>query len=386
MFDLINNELGDLYYEFVDFAKVHIEPFANQWEKNEYIPKDTISLCAKLGYLGCMIPKEYEGNGWDAVTYGVFNEAIGRASASLTALFNVHTMVLQTILRWGTEEQKKKWIPKMVKGKLIGAFALTEPGAGSDVKKIQSEYSLKEGNIVLNGKKRWITFGGIADIFLVFGQLDGKPSAFIVERNSPGFNMIPISDMLGFRAAHIAALEFNECIVKKENLIGKLGIALTHIAPYALEYGRISVAFTSLGILRACIEICSSHVLERKTFDMRLIEHGVIGEMITNMGVDIEAARLLCLNACKAKDANTPDSVEKIMIAKYFASKAAAVHSTNAVQIMGAIGCNENHLAARLFRDSKILEIIEGSTQIQQMILGRIFARKNKRDQRKGSS
>lgn len=374
---LLTQKQESLYNEFISFAKMNVVPFANQWDREEKVPREIINLCAEKGYLGTMVPKEYGGLEWDSVTYGLFNEAIGGASISLSGLFNVHTMVEQTILKWGTEKQKQKWLPLMAKGEIIGAFALTEPEAGSDIQGIEAEYSHNDkGQIVLNGKKRWITFGALADILLVFGKLDGKPTAYLVERESNGVTTIPVKDMLGFRAAYLGVLEFNNCLINDENIIGKSGFAFSHIAPYALEFGRISVALSALGIIKSCIEICSNHASTRKTFGKRLIDHGVIGEMITDMGIDLRAAELLCLDACKDKDEHNPDATEKVMIAKYFTSRAAVKHASNAVQIMGALGCNENFGVSRLYRDAKTLEIIEGSTQIHQMILGKSFARK----------
>lgn len=379
MFDILNEQQKELYNEFLEFTKFNITPYSNAWEKEEAVPREIISLCAEKGYLGGMVPKEYGGLSWDAITYGLFTEAIGNGSLSLSGLFNVHTMVEQTILKWGNDVQRNQWLPSMVKGEKLGAFALTEPGAGSDIQGIETEFTKTDSEIVINGKKRWITFGEIADIYLVFGKLEEKPTAVILERNTPGFSVKPVKDMLGFRCGHLAVLEFDNCRVNEKNIIGKPGFAFTHIAPYALEYGRISVALAALGILRSCMEICSKHVQDRKTFGSRLIEHGNIREMITDMGIDLEAARMLCFNACVAKDDHHSEATEKVMIAKYYTTRAAVKHSANAVQIMGALGCNEAHFVSRHYRDSKTLEIIEGSSQILQMLLGKSFARKNKK-------
>lgn len=368
-----------LYFEFKEFVERNVICHANEWEREEAIPRKFIDISAKAGYLGVTIPVKYGGKDWDYTTYGLLNEAVGYVSISLSSIFNVHTMVSQTILKWGTEEQKQKWLPKMVTGEIIGAFALTESNAGSDIRKIETEFSCKSNKLVLNGKKKWITFGEIADVFLVFGKLHGKDVACLIERETQGFNVTPIKDMLGFKAAHLASLEFNNCEISKENMIASPGFAFSHIAPYALEFGRISVAFGALGILRSCIEACSSYSLERRTFDRKLIDHHSICSMITDMGIDLKAARMLCLNACKVKEQKHFDGTENVMIAKYFASRAAVKHVSNAVQIMGALGCNENFAVARHFRDSKILEIIEGSNQILQMLLGKNFARKNRR-------
>lgn len=379
MLNVLNEQHRISYENFIEFSKLNIMPYSTAWERAEAIPREVIQLCAKLGYLGGTVPVEYGGLGWDVTTYGLFTEALGNASLSLSGLFNVHTMIEQTILKWGNDMQKNQWLPKLAKGEVIGAFALTEPVAGSDVQGIESCYSRLGDELILNGKKRWITFGEIADIYLVFGKLDGKPTAALVERDTPGFTVKPVKDMLGFKCGHLAVLEFDNCKIDEKNIIGKPGFAFTHIAPYALEFGRVSVAFGALGILRSCLEICSTNVLKRKTFGARLIEHGNISEMITDMGVDLEAARLLCFSAAAAKDLHQSDATDKVMMAKYFTSRAAVKHSANAVQIMGAVGCNESYFVSRHYRDSKTLEIIEGSNQIHQMLLGKGFARKNKK-------
>ncbi|MHB1392531.1 MAG: acyl-CoA dehydrogenase family protein [Clostridia bacterium] len=374
---IIGREYDIQYNDFKEFTRGNIEPYANQWDTEECLPGNIIKACAEKGYLGALISKEYGGLEWDCVTYGLFNEAVGRGSISMTGLFNVHTMVAQTLQKWGTEPQKRRWLEPMAKGEILGAFALTEPDAGSDIKAIKTEYKWDGDRLILNGKKRWITFAGIADIFLVFGMIDGKPLACIVERDNPGLNIIPVKNMLGFRAAHLAVMEFKDYEVKKENIIGKEGFAFSHIAPYALEYGRLSVAWAGLGLLRACLETCGEYALRRKTFGSLLIDHSIIGKFITDMGVDHEAASLLCYNASKVKDEHLPEATEKIMYAKYFTSGAAARHSSNAVQIMGALGCNESFSVSRYYRDAKVLGIIEGSNEIHQMILGKSFARKS---------
>lgn len=379
MFDLLSKEERVSYESFLEFSKLNVSANTSNWEKNEAISEEIKQICAQEGYMGGAIPTEYGGKGWDFVTYGLFNEAIARNSVSLSGLFNVHTMVALTILKWGTEIQKEKWLQRMAKGEIIGAFALTEPVAGSDVQGIETEYRLENDKLVLNGCKRWITFGGIADLFVVFGKIDGKPIACLVEKNTPGLTINPVGDMLGFKASHLAILNFENCIIDKENIIGKEGFAFQYIAPYALEFGRISVAWAALGIIRGCLENCGQYAMDRKTFGNRLIEHGMIQTMITEMGVDLEASKLLCLKACKTKDNHLPKATEEIMYAKYFTTKAAVKHSANAVQILGASGCKGTSSVSRYYRDSKTMEIIEGSNQIHEMILGKSFARKAKK-------
>lgn len=365
--------------DFQSFVAAHVEPYAHEWEINEGISQDVISHMKEAKYFGLTMPARYGGLEKDYVTYGLLNEAIGYASISLSGLLNVHTMVTETILKWGTEDQKNTILIELIKGQKIGALALTEPEAGSDLTMIQTEYTNKGDFVILNGHKKWITFGGLADVIIVFGKMDGKQVAYLIDKDTPGLTIKPIKGMLGFKASYLAELKFDHCIIPAKNMVGKPGFALSHLAPYALNFGRLSIAFASVGLIRACLSACSKYVNSRESFNSPLIQHGMISHMITEMGVDLEAARLLALQACQAKDRNKSDVFEKMMIAKYFASRAAVRHSSNAVQIMGAQGCNEAYAVARYYRDSKALEIVEGSTQIHEMILGPRFIRKGKR-------
>lgn len=376
MIDLLSESHKIRYGEFIEFIDKKVAPFASQWDIEQAVPRDIIMSCAKVGYLGCAIPRQYGGQGQDFLTFGLLNEAVSRGSASLGGLFNVHNMVAQTLLKWGTEKQKEYWLPLLSSGDILAAFALTEPGAGSDIQAIKTTYKENGDMLILNGKKRWITFGAAADILLVFGKMKELPVACIVERGTPGFKVTPIKEMLGFRAAHLALLEFDNCEVKKENMIGKPGIALSFIAPYALKFGRLSVACASLGVLRACFRACAAYALQRKTFATLLADHGMVRTLMTDMGVDLEAAGLLCWYACRSEDAKAPDANEKILLAKYYASTAASRHASKAVQIMGAVGCNENLPVSRYYRDAKVMEIIEGSSQVLQMLLGKSFCKK----------
>lgn len=386
MLDMLSTEHKEKHVEFKKFVEHNVEPFASDWEMNEVIPGEIINKFKEAGYFGGIMPNELGGLGWDHLTFGLFIEAVAKGSTSLSGLFNVHTMVMKSIHKWGTEEQINKWLPDMSSGKLLGALALTEPEAGSDVKGITTTLTETEDHILLNGSKRWITLGGLADVFIVFGKVNGddeKATAILVEKNTPGLKVTPIKHMIGFKAGALAVLDFDNCKISKKNILAKPGFAFSHISPYALEYGRISVSFTALGIMRGCLEYCSSHVLKRKTFGQKLIFQSTIKEMIAQMGVDYEAASSLCIHSCHTKEAHNPNSSEKIIMAKYFTTKAARRHSDNAVQIHGASGCNESHPVARYFRDTKTLEIIEGSNQIIEMILGNSLVTKYRVSERK---
>jgi len=361
--------------EFRAFAALNVEPFAEQWDRDQKIPDSAISKLAQRGYLGCSLPPEYGGQGWDMVTFGLLNEALGRALPALTGVLTVQSMVSMALLKWGTVEQKRKWLPPLAKGEMIGAFALTEPGAGSAIQSLVTEFAQDaEGHpVTLNGQKKWITCAQFAAVFLVFGKLAGRPVACVVPRETPGLRVEPISDLMGFRAAGLAQLHFQDVEVPSANLVGKPGFALSHVAPVGLHYGRISTACSALGLLRGCFEESIVHAAARKIGDKSVGDIGMIRSLIARMGTDLEAGSFLCHNACRAEDEHLPEVFEKTLMAKYFTSRAAVRAASDAVQIKGAAGCQGSSPVSRYYRDAKIMEIIEGTTQIHEDILGKMF-------------
>src|SRR6202140_3449296 len=250
---------------FKAFVKENVEPFAEEWDREQKIPESVISMLAKSGYLGCNVSPQYGGQGWDTVTFGLLNEALGRGSSSLTGVLTVQTMVSKALLKWGSVEQIQKWIPLLAKGEIIGAFALTEPGAGSDTDSLVTEFTQSHGGfLVLNGAKKWITCAQFASLFLVFGKLGDRSLACLLPRETPGLEVEPIRDLMGFRAAGLAKLAFNNVEVPPTNVVGKPGFALSHVAPVGLHYGRISTACSALGLLRGCFEETVAWAATRK--------------------------------------------------------------------------------------------------------------------------
>ena len=361
--------------EFKSFVKLDVEPFAEQWDREQRIPDSVIFKLAQRGYLGCSLPPEYGGRGWDIVTFGLLNEALGQGSSSLTGVLTVQAMVSMTLLKWGMEEQKARWLPSLAKGEMIGAFALTEPGAGSAIQSLTTQFtrSTKNGSLVLNGNKKWISCGQFAGVFLVFGKLEQRPVACLVPSGAPGLIVEPIHDLMGFRAAGLAQLHFRDVEVPSANLVGKPGFALSHIAPVGLHYGRISTACSALGLLRGCFEESIAHAAVRRIGDRTAGDIGMIRSLIARMGTHLEAGSLLCHNACRAEDDHIPEVFEKSLMAKYFTSRAAVRAASDAVQIRGASGCHGSSPVSRYYRDAKIMEIIEGTTQIHEDLLGKMF-------------
>src|SRR5580765_3841003 len=195
---LLTDQQEIRHKNFKAFVTLNVEPVAEQWDREQRIPDSVISLLAKSGYLGCSLPPHYGGQGWDTVTFGLLNEALGRGSSALTGVLTVQAMVSIPLLKWGTKAQKEKWLPPLAKGEMIGAFALTEPSAGSDIQSLATGFIAEGDHFILNGHKKWISCAQIADVFLVFGKLDQRPTACLVPRDTPGLRVEPIRDMMGF--------------------------------------------------------------------------------------------------------------------------------------------------------------------------------------------
>jgi alkylation response protein AidB-like acyl-CoA dehydrogenase len=371
---LLTKQQKARHEDFKAFVNQNVEPFAEKWDREQRIPESVIGTLAKLGYLGCSLPTQHGGQGWDTVTFGLLNEALGRGSSSLNGVLTVQTMVSKALLKWGSGEQIQKWIPMLAQGEIIGAFALTEPGGGSDIDSLATEFTHSRGDsLALNGGKKWISCGQFASLFLVFGKLGDRSLACLVPRETPGLEVEPIHDLMGFRAAGLAKLTFKNVQVPPANVVGKPGFALSHVAPVGLHYGRISTACSALGLLRGCFDESVSWAATRKVGNRPLGDIGMIRSLIAAMGTDLEAGSFLCHNACRAADENLPEAFEKAVMAKYFTSRAAVRAASDAVQIQGAAGCHASSPVSRFYRDAKIMEIIEGTTQIHEHLLAGIL-------------
>ena len=357
--------------EFRAFVAAEIAPHAGRWDREEALPPALVRRLAERGYLGTVVPKDLGGPGMDMITYGILTEELGRGCSSTRSLLTVHDMVCQAIVRWGSRAQKETLLPRLVSGEIVGAFALSEPDAGSDAKGIATTAEPDGDGYVLTGRKRWITFAQIADLFLVFTQCEGKPTAFLLERDTPGLAIEPIRGLLGTRASMLGEMAIDRCRVPAGNLVGRIGFGVSHVVAAALEQGRYSVACGSVGIAQAALDASLSYSRERAQFDKPIFDHQLIRALLTDMIVQVRAARLLCYRAGWMRETGDPLAFAETMAAKYYASTVAARAATDAVQIHGANGCSEAFPVERLFRDAKVMEIIEGSTQIQQMVMPR---------------
>lgn len=355
--------------EFREFVDNEVVPFAQEHDIKEKINPNVVKKLIEKGYLGSMIPKQYGGLEMDNITLGILNEEVARGCSSVRSLLTVHGMVALAILRWGTQEQRDYWLPKMAKGSIIGAFALSEPNVGSDAKSVETTAVLSEDKYVLDGTKKWITMAQIADIFLVFAKLEGKPTAFIVDKNTIGFSIIPMKGFLGARASMIAELHLNQCSISQKNIVGSIGTGLTHVALTCLDYGRYTVACGCVGIGQACLEHSVEYSRERKQFGQSLCKNQLIMKMISEMVVNVKAARLLCYQAGYLKDVMDPDSIMETWSAKYFASIMVNKVSSDTLQIHGGNGCRNEYPVERYFRDARINEVIEGTTQMHEILI-----------------
>jgi butyryl-CoA dehydrogenase len=356
-----------------EFAEKEIAPVAAELDQKEEYPTKILEKMAKLGLLGTIIPTQYSGAGLDTISYAIVVEEISRKCASTGVITSVHnSLVAWPIMKYGTEEQKKKYLPLLATGKKIGAFAGTEPNAGSDLGAMQTSAVLKGNKYIINGDKTFITSGSEAGVIIVFAVTDKKLgskgiSAFIVESDMKGFKVGSIYEKLGINASKTAELIFENMEVPKENLLGQEGDGFK-IALSTLDGGRIGIAAQAVGIAQAALDESIEYSKQRQQFGRPLAKFQAIQWMIADMATNIEASRFLVYNAAYVKDKEERFSKEAAM-AKLFASDTAMNSVIKAVQIHGGYGYTKEYTVERLFRDAKITEIYEGTSEVQRMVI-----------------
>ncbi len=359
------------------FTEEEIIPTARENDAQERFPQETISKMAELGLLGGTIPEEYGGAGLDWISDALIFEEIGRGCSSVRTTVSVQvSLVEQVIFTWGSEAQRQRYLPRLCRGEILGCFALTEPGAGSDAAGIKTLARREGDGWVLNGTKTWISNGGVAAVAIVFARTapgggDGAPAAFLVETGTPGFSATEIKGKLGLRASNTAGIVLKECRVPGGALLGDVGAGL-RIALGALDNGRYGVAAGCVGIIRGCLEACTAYARKRHQFGRPIASFQLVQEMIARMAVDLDAARLLVFRAGELKNRGVRNTLET-SIAKYFASEAAVRAATDAIQVHGACGYSNAHPVERYLRDAKVATIYEGTSQIQKLIIGEHF-------------
>lgn len=358
-----------------DFVDKEVMPHAREWEEKGEIPRSITDKMAELGFMGAPTPVEYGGAGMDYVSFMLLIEEVGRGSSSLRTTMSVHISLAQShLLQFATEEQKQKWVVPLAKGIKHGAWALTEPNAGSDAANQQTT-ARKEGNYyILNGAKRFISDGGVADYVIVFARLPGTQKhegicSFMVEKGTHGFS-VPKTETktkLGLRASPTADLAFDDCKIPADHLIGKEGDGWNQ-AMYVLNQGRLGVAAGAVGIARAAFEAAVKYSKERKTFGRQIAAWQLIKEMIAESAVDIDAARFLVLRAAQQKDLDE-DNTLAVSMAKLFGAQMAQRVTDRAVQIHGGYGFSGDFEVERYFRDARILGLYEGTNEIQKIVI-----------------
>ena len=358
-----------------DFADREIAPGARERDRSEIFPKDVLAKMAPLGLLGGPVPEKYGGIGIDYVSHALVTEEIGRVDSSVRTTLSVQISLVElTILKFGTEDQKQKWLPGLCRGDLIGCFGLTEPEVGSDATKIRTS-AKRDGNAwIIRGRKMWISNGSVSNLALVFAQADPAKehkgiTAFVLERGLQKYGSQGLHGKLGLRSSDSSELIIDDVRVPDANRLGEIGDGFK-IAMAALDSGRYSVAAGAVGVAQASIDASIAYATTRKAFGKPIAGHQLVQEMIADMVVETEAARLLVWRAGALKDKGLPNTRET-SIAKLYASEMAQRAADNAIQIHGGYGFSDEFPVERYWRDARVNRLYEGTTQIQKLIVGR---------------
>ncbi len=357
-----------------DFARKELEPKASDWDKQGIFPIDAIKKMGELGLLGMMVPPEYGGSGAGAVAYSLALQEIAYSCASSAVTMSVANLSTEPLLKFGSEEQKRRWLTGLAEGIKLGAFGLTEPGAGSDPGSMSTKAELKGGNYIINGTKVFITHGEYADIINLIartGQDKGPKglSAFVITPDLPGFKIGTREDKLGLKASNTVELVFEDCIVPAANLLGNPGEGFK-VAMSALDSGRVGIASQATGIARACLDEAILYTKERRQFGKAINSFQAIQFMIADAATRIEAASWLTLSAAYRKDKGLKFTKESSM-AKLFASETANKTAYMALQVHGGYGYTKDYKVERLFRDARATTIYEGTSEIQRIVIAR---------------
>jgi len=362
-----------------DFAAREVAPKAAELDKTGRWPDEIVKRMAELGFLGMAIPEEYGGGGLDALSYAIAMEEISAACASCGVIMSVNnSLFCDPVYKFGTDEQKKTVLTPVARGEKLGCFGLTEPMSGSDAQTMVTSATKVDGGYVLNGAKNWITNGPHADFIIVFcvteklGGGDGKPphlkhTAFLVPKGTPGYTQNPRDHKLGIHAAHSCTVFFENCFVPDSAVVGKPGEGFK-VAMATLDGGRIGIASQALGIARAALEKSIAYAKERKSFGVPIAQHQAIQFMLSDMATQLDAARLLTWRAALMKDAGVRHTAESAM-AKLYASEMATRVAHKAIQIHGGYGYSQEFPVERNYRDARITEIYEGTSEIQRIVI-----------------
>jgi alkylation response protein AidB-like acyl-CoA dehydrogenase len=360
------------------FARERLAPFAAAWDRDSTFPRDALTELAALGVMGMTVPEEHGGAGADMVSLALAIEEIAAGDGAVSTIVGVmNSVVCGPILQFGSDAQKTQWLPRLARGELLGCFCLSEPEAGSDAAAITTRAMRDGDDYVVNGVKQFITSGKNADLAIVFAVTDkaaGKRgiSAFVVPTETPGYVVARIEDKLGQKASDTAQIVFEAVRVPAENRLGAEGQGY-RIALANLESGRVGVAAQSVGMARAAYEAALVYARDRKAFGKPIIEHQAVNFRLADMATQIQAARQLVLHAAALKDAGRPCLTEASM-AKLFASEMAERVCSDAIQIHGGYGYLKDFPVERIYRDVRVAQIYEGTSDVQRLVIGRALA------------
>ena len=363
---------------FREFAENEVKPFAQETDETEQFPVEIVEKMGKNGFLGIPVPKEYGGQGCDPLTYIMCVEEMSKVCGTTGVIVSAHTsLCVDPIMTYGTEEQKQKYVPALCSGEKLGAFGLTETGAGTDAQGVQTKAVLDGDEWVLNGSKCFITNGKYADVYIIFaitsvvedarGRKKKNFSAFIVEKGTPGFSFGTKEKKMGIRGSATYELIFEDCRIPKENLLGKEGKGFA-VAMHTLDGGRIGIAAQALGIAEGALERTIEYTKERKQFGRAIAAQQNTQFKLADMATRVEAAKMLVYKAAMAKATQNVYSVEAAQ-AKLFAAETAMAVTTEAVQLFGGYGYIREYDVERMMRDAKITEIYEGTSEVQRMVI-----------------
>ncbi len=367
---------------FKEFAEKEVKPLAQEVDETEVFPRATVDKMAKFGFMGIPVPKQYGGQGCDALTYAMCVEELSKVCGTTGVIVSAHTsLCCDPIMTFGTEEQKQKYLVPLAKGEKLGAFGLTEPGAGTDAQGQQTKAVLDGDEWVLNGSKCFITNGKEADVYVIFavtgkiekrGRMLKEISAFIVEKGTPGFTFGTKENKMGIRGSSTYELVFTDCRIPKENLLGQQGKGF-NIAMHTLDGGRIGIAAQALGIAEGALETTINYVKERKQFGRSIAQFQNTQFQLADMATKVQAAQMMVYKAAMkkgeyAKNPKISYSVEAAM-AKLYAAEVAMEVTTKAVQLHGGYGYIREYDVERMMRDAKITEIYEGTSEVQRMVI-----------------
>ncbi|EKV31705.1 Butyryl-CoA dehydrogenase [Caenispirillum salinarum AK4] len=361
-----------------NFARNELAPHSEEWDRKHQFPADAVKQMGELGFMGMLVPEEWGGVGADNVTYAMALEEIAVGNGAVSTIMSVHNSVgCMPILKFGTDEQKQRFLTPMAEGRMIGAFCLTEPQAGSDAAALKTR-AVKDGDHwVLNGAKQFITSGKHGHVAIVFAVTDpskGKKgiSAFIVPTDTPGYEVVRVEDKLGQHASDTCSIAFTDCRIPTDLMLGKEGDGYK-IALSNLEGGRIGIASQSVGMARAAYEAARDYARERKSFGTEIINHQAVAFRLAEMKTKINAARGLVHAAAAKRDAGEP-CLEEACMAKLFASEAAEEVCSAAIQTLGGYGYLADYPVERIYRDVRVCQIYEGTSDVQKMVIARAIA------------